>query len=286
MRKIHLHKNGANFESLLGQKPFAAAVIHAVHEDTMFFDADTEEPLGAYLILPEETVKGMRTVAVTTKVTATARAYRGLPTKSSVFGMVCRTPIRQDYCRFTQNSLKEPENHELVRAFARKTSSIYEQLFPAQYLQAMQAVKEVEPCWLMPGTPFATCNFNFNHAIKFHRDTGNISNAFSNVLILRENMVGGQLLFPEYGLMLAQTDRAFSIFNGNQLLHGVLPIRTKKPGGYRASIVYYTLAGSRNCLCQAEELRRIRSSRLEKEERRLLGIDPRDLSARVGKGKV
>lgn len=275
MKRVVLRKVG-DYSHVIGKVPQPTEFGQLVTNDTIFYSEDGE-PVGAYVILPESKVKDMRTICFHTKIASTARAHKGLPTQSSVFGAVPRTAIRQDYCRFTQNSLSETENFAIVREFGKYAASVHRALFPENYAESLKLAAEIEPDWLMPATPYATCNFNFNHAIKHHRDAGNLPTAFSNVLILREGVLGGQLVMPEYGVALAQQDRAFTIFRGYKEVHGVMPIKKVKPEGYRASIVYYTLAGMKHCYPFQEEIERVRLKRLEREQRRAAGVDPREV---------
>ena len=108
-----------------------------------------------------------------------------------------------------------------------------------------------------------------NHAIPYHVDGGNFKSALSNVLILKQNISGGELVLPEYGITLSQRDRALCIFDGQSIIHGVRPIiveRQDQPH-YRASIVYYSMHGMRLCLDKKEEYNRLKKIRTEKESR-------------------
>lgn len=282
MNKITLKKIG-DFTHLTGTIPNSQQFSRVIQSDTIFYD-ENGAPVGAYLIIPAQMAEPMRAVINSTKMTKTGRTW-GVPTKSSVFGALPRNPLRVDYCRFSATTEKERENYLSVLNFSKKLAKIHESIFPENYKEALAEASEINNGWLMPNTPYATCNFNVNHAIKYHRDAGNLKKSFSNVLILKENVIGGQLALPEYGIALAQQDRALTIFSGQSELHGVMPIKITKTNGYRASIVFYTLAGMRHCYPFQEELERVRFVRVEREVRRLSSDRPELEVIRKNKNK-
>jgi hypothetical protein len=259
LRKISCNKNK------VGKIPAKTEFKTLITKPTIF-EKENGEIIGGYFLLPEENISAMRSICHNTKISKTARVTTGLPTQSSVFGAVSRTALRQDYCRFTANTRNEKSNFEAVLQYAEVAASIHKKFFPQNYELAMQEAKNISGGWLMGSTPYATCNFNFNHAIKHHVDTGNIEEVFSNVLILRRGVLGGQLVLPDYGVALAQQDRAFTVFRGYSEVHGVMPIKAIEPEGYRASIVLYTLKTMKHCYPFQEEIERVRATRLEREK--------------------
>ena len=230
------------------------------------------ECVGIYVNLPASEVAAMRDVARSTKFVATARAAKGLPTQSSVFGSLPRTPFRVDFCRFSQQSTKEQRNFMAAFNYSERIAAIYQEHLPEAYAYNLRLLREnVHADWRPNDTPFTTCNFNINHAIKYHRDSGNFKGVFSNVLILKDGIAGGQLVFPELGIAFEQADGALGIFDGQKWMHGVTALQKLKPSGYRASIVYYALSGMKNCYPYKEETARFKKLRVEKEEQRSKG---------------
>lgn len=228
--------------------------------------------LGLYINLPRKQLSEMRDIARTTKFVATARARRGLPTQSSVFGALPRTPIRVDFCRFTKQSEAESQHFETSFKFSELLAGIYKEHLPEAYEYNRRIVAEsVEKDWRTNDTPFTTCNFNVNHAIKYHRDAGNFRGVYSNVLIIREGITGGELVFPELRLAFAQTDGALGIFDGQRWIHGVTPLQKTGATPYRASVVFYALDGMRHCYPYEAELNRFKTKRTEREVSRATG---------------
>jgi hypothetical protein len=224
------------------------------------------------LNLAASEIAAMRRVARSTKFSAGGRVRRGLPTQSSVFGSLPRNALRTDFCRFSQQSSKERENFASAFNYSERIAAIYKEHLPEAYEYNLKLLREnVHADWRPNETPFTTCNFNINHAIKYHRDNGNFRGVFSNVLILKDGVAGGQLVFPELGIAFEQADGALGIFDGQKWIHGVTNLQKKRPDGYRASIVYYALSGMKNCYPYKEETARFKKLRVKKEEERAGG---------------
>jgi hypothetical protein len=68
------------------------------------------ECVGIYVNLDTDCLKEMKRVARTTKLSFSHRFNSGVPTASSVFGAVPRSPFRKDFCRFSRISANEPRN--------------------------------------------------------------------------------------------------------------------------------------------------------------------------------
>jgi hypothetical protein len=214
------------------------------------------------------------------RTTKTVKTYRtnALPTESSVFGALPRNAIRNDYCRFAAQTQTEKQNARILFSFLDVLNGIYEKHLPGHYKRDKDLVAEqvIGDFMLKERQPYSTVNVNVNHAIKYHRDSGNFKGNMSNVLVLKEGLKGGELVFPEYGFALSQNDCWLSIFDGQGEIHGVMPIfdngTRRKP--YRASIVYYTLEQLKHCYPYKQEIERLKVVSTERAEKRAAGINP------------
>jgi hypothetical protein len=175
--------------------------------------------------------------------------------------------LRNDKCRFSKQTQEERKNFLDSFAFANHVAETYKAHLPDAYEFNRRVIAEnINADWLPNDSPFTTCNFNINHAIKHHRDTGNFKNIFSNVLILKEGVIGGYLVFPELGIAFEQSDGALGIFDGQKWMHGVMPLSKVSKGGYRASIVFYALDGMKKCYpykAEAERFAKIKTTRAQ-----------------------
>lgn len=247
------------FDDLVKTQPIAI-VGDLIDIDTVVYEND--KPTLGYFLVPDSLLSDIRRVVRGTKIHKSSRTD-GLPTQSTIYGVLPRNNLRVDYCRFTPSTKKEVEFFRTMNHYCEVLCEYYEKFFPENFKLAMAEVDEsIVKDWRHNKTPFQTININVNHAIKYHRDTGNFRSAMSTVLIVKNHMGGGELPVPEYDLTLSQRDGAFTIFDGQSLLHGVLPIKPKRPGAYRASIVFYSMNALKNCYPYQDEI-----DRLAKRER-------------------
>lgn len=87
-------------------------------------------------------------------------------------------------------------------------------------------------------------------------------------MVFKGDVTGGGLNVPEYDIHFTLADHSLLMFDGQGLLHGVTPFKLTKPGGYRYSIVYYSLRQMWNCLPPNAEVNRIRKLKTEREFKR------------------
>jgi hypothetical protein len=274
MKTFELNKI-RNCENLIKQTPSKNDYTTLINEDTLF--TKNGEVVGLYIKIDENLSKGIRLASINTKYVKTYRTAKALPTQSSVFGSLPRIALRNDYCRFSAQSKKEKQNTNILFNFLPHLTEIYKTYLPKQYEHDLSTIKEnVNTDYVIADTaPFTTANINVNHAIKYHKDTGNFRGNLSNVIILRDGIIGGELVFPEYGFALAQEDSYLSIFDGQGEIHGVMPISKTKENPYRASIVYYTLENMKHCYPFKMEVARLQNLASTRSNRRASNQDPR-----------
>lgn len=264
-----------NCEELIKQTPSKNDYNLVINEDTLFTKNGVN--VGLYIKISKEHSKAIRKASLETKYVKTYRTRKALPTQSSVFGSLPRIPLRNDYCRFSAQTKNEKTNANILFSFLPHLTEIYKKYLPIQYEHDLSVINEnVNNDYIIKDkTPFTTANINVNHAIKYHRDTGNFRGNLSNVLILRDGIIGGELVFPEYGFALSQEDSYLAIFDGQAEIHGVMPIIKTKEKPYRASIVYYTLENMKHCYPFKMEMQRIQNLSTVRANKRANNIDPR-----------
>lgn len=275
MKKVNLVKY-SDCSHLLRKTPKREEYDKVIREDSLLYL--NSECIGVYINIDKKLLTQVREAAQKTKYVETYRTS-ALPTKSSVFGALPRIALRNDFCRFSSKTIDEKDNFKKLFSFQGTLCDIYKKYLPELYDFDLNKVKEIiNDDYRLVDTPYTTANINVNHAIKHHRDTGNIKGSFSNVLILKEGCSGGELVLPEYRIALAQDDGALCIFRGQQEIHGVMPIRPHKKNFYRASIVYYTLSQLQHCYPYKQEVTRLNIKKRERAVNRKNKIDPRDVN--------
>lgn len=261
-------------EELIKQTPTKNDYNLIINEDTLFTKNGVN--VGLYLKIDSKQLQGIRAASLNTKYVKTYRT-NALPTQSSVFGSLPRAVLRNDYCRFSAQTKNEKTNANILFSFLPFLTEIYKTYLPAQYEHDLKVIAEnVNTDYVIKEqAPFTTANINVNHAIKYHRDTGNFKKNLSNVLILKDGIVGGELVFPEYGFALSQEDGYLAIFDGQSEIHGVMPIIKTKENPYRASIVYYTLENMKHCYPFKMEVERLQNLASVRANNRARNKDPR-----------
>lgn len=272
MKRYNLTKH-QDSAALLKTTPTKEHYDTVIKEDTAFYLDDI--CIGIYVNVEKELLSYVREAVKDTKYVETYRANT-LPTKSSVFGALPRVAMRNDFCRFSNKTSEEKGNTNKLFTFQETLCKIYKEHLPELYEYDLQKSREtVNDDYRLIDTPYTTANINVNHAIKYHRDSGNIKNSYSNVLILKEYCTGGELVLPEYRIALEQSDGALCIFSGQKEIHGVMPIKPYKENFYRASIVYYTMAQLEHCYPYKEEVSRLNIKKRERAVKRMENKDPR-----------
>ena len=272
MKKINLKKI-KDCKNLLKTTPKRDHYKKVINENCLFIKDN--KTVGIYIKIDSKKLKQIRQAVMSTNLSESSRT-RGIPTKSSIFGSLPRIARRNDFCRYSANTKKEIENTKIVFSFMSDLIKIYKKHLPKKYIQDLERVQSnVEEDYILDKkSPFLTCSINVNHAIKYHKDTGNFKKSLSNVLILRNGIGGGQLVFPEYELALSQKDGFLAIFDGQDEIHGVMPIYQKGQNPYRASIVYYSLEQMKHCYPYKLEVERLKKLSSERAMKRALNKNP------------
>lgn len=264
-----------NCDNLIKQTPEKSHYDKLISEDTIF--TKNGKKVGIYIKISHPLINEIRKASLETKYVKTYRTNKALPTQSSVFGSLPRIAVRNDYCRYSAQTKSEKKNTQRLFTFMEVLTNIYKEHLPEQFEHDVTVISEnVNDDYLLKDKqPFATANINVNHAIKYHKDTGNFRGNLSNVLILKDGILGGELVFPEYGFALSQDDCYLAIFDGQNEIHGVMPILKTKENPYRASIVYYTLENMKHCYPFKMEVERLQKLSTERARKRADNKDPR-----------
>ena len=262
---LHITKAENDFSHLLKTTPKISDCANIIKNDTIIYE--NGKIIIIYKTIPNKEINRLKKIVTGIKYTKSARS-NGTPTQAAIFGSLPRVPNRNNYCRVTADTKNQRKHAKDVLEFSEIINDIYKDLLPEQHELNLNIVKEnVDSDYLIKDTPFTTINFNVNHAIKYHRDTGNFKKVFSNVLIIKEGVIGGQLICPEYNIGFEQGDGALILFDGQAIIHGVTPIKLVNSEGFRSSCVFYSLATMKNCYPYKQELERIKEIRDNIESR-------------------
>jgi hypothetical protein len=229
-------------------------------------DADTGSPVFAYLPLGDVAPLRRAVLALNYSGRSTVRA-NGTRNASRVFGWAPRRPVyRREGCGPSGIAGEQPVQHQLICDYSDTLAALLERIDPRLREQSERAVSAVEPEWRLGESKLWTSGvINQTSVLPFHRDAYNFP-AWSAMPVLRRGVDGGFLRIPEYGATIACRDGWGVFFAGYDLLHGVTPMRLRRPDGYRYSVVYYALKGMKDCFTAAVEAGYARKRRTEREQ--------------------
>lgn len=256
-----------------------------VHQATVVVDADTGAPALAYLPLPD--VATLRRAVLTLPRPQRSRGKM----QAQTFGYSRRRPAYQrEGCSVSALGRDDPAAHRAVVGYAGQLRSVLAEVAPGIVARAHETMSQVDADWKLGESDLWTSGvINTSARLPYHRDAMNFP-VWSAMPVLRRNMTGGHLSVPEYDLVLPCRDGWGVFFPGYQLVHGVTPMATTKPDGYRYSLVYYALRGMQDCFSYAveQEYAKKRRTAREKEIARKLadGETPTALDSGMPPGRT
>lgn len=251
-----------------------------ITEDCAVVDEDTQEIVLIYSRLPfdsKELVDALNKIdfPVSTR-------NRGLKTQSRIFGFMPRVVMRADYCRSASLSQESPVEHSIVCQYGIKIANLYSQFSPEIYAKHEAILKEkVLNDYQIKDSPFTSGIINKNNTLKYHFDSGNFRGVYSAMAVFKRDIEGGHLSLPEYGLGIELTNNSVFMFDGQDVLHGVTPIKRLSTNAMRYSIVYYSMQQMWQCLPLNEEVARIRDLKTAREQKRYENLKAAEISEAI-----
>jgi len=272
MKKIHLKRQEIDIAKFKKRTALLTDVENKITEDCIIYSDG--KPVLLYIKLDKDETKNLRW-AVKNTAFITGKRSRGLKHTSRTFGYAPRIAMRQDFCHTTSLAYDQPKHHYVVSNYAKKLKDIYNKFFPDIFNEHQKKVQEkIKPEWKIADTPFTSGIINKNNPLKYHFDQGNFKGVMSNMIAFKKDVVGGHLVLPEFNIALDIDDNTLTIFDGQDILHGVSGFERKNEQGYRYTIVYYSLEQMWKCETIDDEVVRIRKVKEQREKKRL---DPEHL---------
>lgn len=266
MRDIHLKRRKINLKEFRNRSAVEADIEELIDEDCRLF---IDGRLACVYRSPVKAVGWLYDHCLKIKYSKDSRT-NGLVTTSKVFGKQPRNTIRRDYCGRAALAWDQPAHHNALMRAGRIVAETYEESNADLYRDhSEQTESKVGPDWKLEGMPFTSGIVNENNPLKYHFDAGNYNGVWSGMLIFKKDISGGFLSLPEFGVGLACRSNKVFLFDGQGILHGVTPIKKTRVGGRRYTVVYYSMKGMWKCLPYGEEIDRIKTIRMEREERGL-----------------
>ena len=266
MKELHLNRKEIDVAKYKKRTALRSDVKTVIKEDVIIYVDN--QPVLLYKKLDEDT-SGLRWAVKNTNY-ITGKRSRGLVSTSAIFGFRPRLAMRQDYCSATSMATDQKKQHHVISSFAKELVRYYKQYFPERYEFHTKLVEEkVMQDWTIGGSPFTSGIVNKNNQLKYHFDSGNFKGVLSNMVVFKKDVAGGYLIIPELDIALEVADNTLTIFNGQEILHGVSTIEYNNDHAYRYSVVYYSLEQMWKCEPINDEIARIRKVKTEREKNRL-----------------
>lgn len=266
MKTIEVYKRDINLKDYKRRSALEKDCSRLINEDCIITDKGT--PIIYYGKTHVDT-SALRWAVNTIKYHKDERTL-GLVSNSTVFGYMPRRVLLADYCHASSMASKFPKQHYIITSFLKELENVYEEYFPETYERHKQIIKErIKDEWKMDNSVFTSGIVNKNNQLKYHHDRGNFKGVLSNMVCFKKGVKGGRLSIPEYDIKLEISDNTLVIFDGQEILHGVTPIKKTHPKGYRYTIVYYSMEQMWKCDSLNEETARIRKVKKEREFKRL-----------------
>lgn len=254
-----------------------------INEPGIYRDEDTGEAFLVYAPCPSD-VAALRKAVLDTGMSTTLRS-NGMRNLSRTFGMAARSVVlKRESCRPASLAWDNPEAQIVLNNTASALGNFLKETLPEIYEADALVMDQVLPEWRMTEDSLWTSGvINSSSQLPYHRDRANFE-TWSAMPVVRRNMKGGHLNFPEYGVTVNCRDGYALWFNGNRYVHGVTPMTPTAKDGYRYSIVFYALRGMKDCHTYAVEVGEARRKRTEREEA-MVNSEPEDIGSRIKTGR-
>ena len=251
----------------------------AIADDMMLKDADTGEIVAMQVRMPELNSIARELARHLRFAKLPWTDPRGTLTKNERLSGIGANTIAVGYTAPNKMYKRYAAKLAPVHIDAKPTGDLLLALAPAMWAKFHELLPDIadnhrklteeqlHPDWFLNNTPFTSGIINDNAVLPYHKDAGNVKDAWSMMIVMRNKVDGGALHIPEYDLTLAEPDLAITYFCGQNLMHGVTPLIKRSRNGYRYSVVYYTKTSLRDCGSAKDEIRRAQIAATERSAR-------------------
>ena len=162
------------------------------------------------------------------------------PTNSNIAGWFDRYP-RIPYGRATSYTRDHPAQFQMSFPFLQHLSKGFQDLMPQRYRAQQAAASQIDPRFLVPGTPLTTITVNKTFRTAAHRDAGDLNTGLSNLLVLSNtgNFTGGYLILPQVRVAINVRPGDLLLINNHECIHANTPIVLLDDDAERVSLVCY-----------------------------------------------
>ncbi len=159
---------------------------------------------------------------------------------SGIAGWYDRYP-RIPYGRPTSYTRDNPEKFTQSYPFLQSLAKGFKDMLPWRYGNQQRAADQIDPKFVVPGTPFTTITVNKNFRTAAHYDPANMPDGFANLCVMSNNdkFSGCYLIFPEIGYAVNIRPRDLLFVNNQAGLHGNSELILEDPNAERISMIAF-----------------------------------------------
>lgn len=243
-----------------------------IENDTVVYVDGSDVPALVYLRSGVTFPDGLVTNLRMQKYTAPLR-QSGIAPANVSFGYAQRNPVyMKESCKAHAATRDNPALYKCLSDLGVSVNDLYKLHNPIKYDEHDAMTNAVLPDWRINDTVFTSGVVNKNSQLPYHFDRGNFKGAWSAMVTVRSGVTGGFLACPELDCLVKNCNGSLLLFDGQNVLHGVTPIKYQNDAAYRFTIVYYSQARMWQCLTPTEELKNANRTRNGREIKR--AIDP------------
>ena len=256
-----------------------APKLTASNADTIIRDADTREVVACQIKMPELKEEGRqlaRLLRFTKQPWSDPRGNQkvsnrlsGIGSNNITFGHTAPNAMFKHYATVvapvhTQNIPTANLFEKIAQPMWRK----FNELLPDEASKHLAiTASNIHPDWWINETPFSSGICNDISVLPYHKDQGNLKDAWSMMLCLRNKVGGGHLHLPEYDHTFAIDDLSLLLFCGQKTVHGVTPFIVSSKESYRFTIVFYTKTQIAKCGPATTEVRRAQLASTNRDDK-------------------
>lgn len=192
------------------------------------------------------------------KISKTSEAAQ--PVDSGIIGYFDRNP-RMPFCRLTAFNQQHFDKFKKAYPIIKLVDKKYAELMPEHYKKQRKIADQTSQDFVIKDTAFTTVTVNKNWQTAVHKDKGDFSDGFGNLVALRKGKyLGGHFVVVRWGV-------GFDLQNGDLLLvdvhqwHGNTPIIKDHKKVVRLSLVMYYREHMKDCGTIAQERDRAKTKK-------------------------
>lgn len=163
---------------------------------------------------------------------------------SAIIGYI-DSPNNKYPCRLTKFSREYYDTYSNSLHFINIVDECFKKTLPLQYSKQLKESNKTE--YKIKDTCFSTITVNYNFQTANHIDKGDYKEGFGTLVVCKENIEGGYIVFPRYNLSIASENGDILFMNVHEY-HCNNAIEYKDKNSYRLSFVFYLRNRLLNCI--------------------------------------